>query len=378
MLKLRKQSEWVTRLTTAQGGKVYYQRTTGRLYEELPEVLEGNQEAAYTSESFLAYAPLRVYFDFTYRCNFECKHCITSSSPHVDTKGELPTERILELASELAAIGVLELQTSGGEPFAHPDWEQICRHIVGLGMGLIITTNGSLIRPELAETLSELQPTEVRVSFDGGPQLHDHVRGEQAYRKAINGIRLLAQAGINTTARMTLCNGADEELPVLFADLAEAGARRIKIALVKPTGRAATESGAHLLRPLPEQDEVTWLIELGRQHGLEVQLSADDFPVSYEETNDPKLRDLERKNCGAGFETAYISPKGELLGCVAIPNLGFGELHKTSFLEAWRGNIAETYRRMAMETSERRLCDALCNGCGNKGGAGNELISLEG
>lgn len=352
-------AHWITRPAFKVDEYVHYRRVDGKLLKGGSVPPKCDEGYAYSCSTFLFDAPLKVYFDFTNRCNLNCRHCISSSSPYVDTTNELPTPRLMKLISELADIGVLELAVAGGEPFAHPDWMALFKHITASGMNLLITTNGVLVNPKVIAALKEIDPYEVRVSFDGGPSLHEHVRGAKTYHKALRAISLLVENEISSTARLTLCYGAERELPTLFRDLETAGVRTIKIAAVKAAGRASTEIGNHLLGSFSNLRMVALLFELGRAHNLEVQLSSEDFPLSVTDAKDQKLRDDERQNCGAGFETCYIAPQGDVLGCVTIPDLSFGNLHTESFIKVWRGQRAKTYRRLASSTSECRLCDAL-------------------
>jgi MoaA/NifB/PqqE/SkfB family radical SAM enzyme len=259
----------------------------------------------------------------------------------------------------MADLGVLELATGGGEPFLHPEWEKLFRVVTEVGLNLIITTNGLRLTPDVIQTLKEVEPLEVRVSFDGGPNLHEHVRGRNTYSRALRGLRLLSENGLHSAARLTLCSGVEDELPVLFGDLVATGVKQVKIAMVKRAGRAATIEGSHLLDTLPDKRYAANLVLLGQQHGLSVQLSADDFPLSILDAGDPKLRDAETRNCGAGLETCYITPRGQLLGCVVIPNIGFGRLDTQSFREVWEGRIAANYRLRAGTVATRRLCDSV-------------------
>ncbi|MBI2309380.1 radical SAM protein [Candidatus Collierbacteria bacterium] len=355
----RADASWIERPAVGPGGKLFYHLKDGKRHwaDNLPQITE----PVFSSDSFQITAPLKVYFDFTYRCNLECRHCITESSPLVDISTELSTPRILELTSELANIGVLEIAAAGGEPFMHPDWKDIFKQVKSVGMNLIITTNGTLLTPLKAKELKQIDPMEARVSLEGGPSFHDKVRGNGAYSRAMRGLGNLVETGIKSTARLTLCRGANEELPVLFADLTKIGVQTVKVAVVKKAGRAAVESFGELWDYVPDAEAAMWLLSLGKKHDLEVQLSADDFPVSDQDANDPKLRCPERSNCGAGFESCYISPNGEVLGCVTMPDLAFGLLHSESFLSVWQGKLAESYRRLAEAASGRRLCDSLCN-----------------
>ena len=354
----RPSAHWIMRPGRAPGSVYYYKQSDGRLFNSIPLFTEPVTHV-YTSPSFLGTAPLKVYFDFTNRCNLNCRHCITSSSPHVDTTGELSPERIISLVNEMAQLGVLELATGGGEPLFHPHWAVLFQSVTDAGMNLIVTTNGLLLTQKAIEKLKHIAPLEIRVSFDGGPALHEHVRGTNTYRRALRGLERLVANQISATARLTLCRGADEGLATLFSDLQAAGVAKVKIAVVKPAGRAATQAGDHLVGGIPNRDKGPELIKLGEQFGIAVQLSADDFPISIIDARDPKLRDDERLNCGAGFETCYITPTGQILGCVVLPNLGFGELKNQTFRTVWEGKLAREYRQNANGVTTRRLCDGI-------------------
>ncbi len=179
----RKQAYWVKRPGRAPRSEYYYRRHDGILLQSAPPLSEPGNRAIYTSTKFLPSAPLKIYFDFTNRCNLSCRHCITSSSPTVDTSDELSPTRITELIMEIAELGALELATGGGEPFFHPEWERLFHAVVEVGLNLIITTNGLRLTADVVRVLREVEPLEMRVSFDGGPKLHEHIRGKNTYRR---------------------------------------------------------------------------------------------------------------------------------------------------------------------------------------------------
>ena len=352
---MNKLQNWVVRPNTGNDGYIFYNRQQGTFYQNRPEQI--HDDALFTSGSFIPQAPLKVYFDMTYLCNLQCRHCITSSSPFVDISHELPTLRILEIIEELATIGVLEIAVGGGEPFVHPHWQLIFKHITDLGMNLIVTSNGILMNKKNVQSLKATQPLEVRISFDGGRVFHNNIRGRDNYYKALMGLDNLLQKDINATARFTYCNGADEELESLFYDVAQTGCHNIKIAMLKKAGRAIHEPD--LMPQMPDMETACWLMTLGQKHGLTVQLSSDDFPISYLEAHDTKLRESSRSNCGAGFETCYISPFGQVYSCVTIPTIEFGRLHHESFLTAWRSQKAQIFRAEASACGVCRICDGI-------------------
>jgi MoaA/NifB/PqqE/SkfB family radical SAM enzyme len=323
-------------------------------------------ESMYVSALFAANAPLKVYFDFTRLCNLACRHCITSSGPTVDRSNELPTTRILDLVAEMASYGVLELAIGGGEPFVHPAWPSILQTVDASGMNFIVTTNGLLVTQALAQQLAALQPLEVRVSFDGPRAMHESIRGHRTYDRALRGLARLADAGINTAARVTLGVGAEDGLETLFSDLADAGTRVVKIAAMKMAGRAVTDA-RELLGYRASRHGAARIREQGEALGLHVQFSSDDFPLLADEASDPKLRDSDRPSCGAGFETCHVAPTGHVLGCSAIPQLAFGSLKDAAFADVWESKVAAAYRGRATESGNRRLCEINFVGLGSLG-----------
>jgi MoaA/NifB/PqqE/SkfB family radical SAM enzyme len=346
---------WVIRPTSGIEGNVYYDKARGLFTEQRPHQIA--DEGFYTSPSYLPNAPMKVYFDMTYLCNLNCKHCITNSSPWKDTRQELHSNRIFEIVDELAEIGVLEIAVGGGEPMVHPYWFFIFKHITDLGMNLIITTNGLLLNERNLQYLRTIKPLETRISFDGGRSLHNSIRGKDTYDRALKGLKNLVKNKLKCAARFTYCRGAEAEMEDLFADIAETGCKTVKIAMIKNAGRAKDNSD--LLAPMPDFDTAMWFLGLGKKYNLNVQLSGDDFPISYIEANDPKLRNEERKNCGAGFETCYISPYGQVFSCVTIPTMEFGKLHEESFTSVWQGQKANNFRKEALSCSSCRLCDSM-------------------
>lgn len=348
----RLSADWVQRSSGC--SLVNYHRPTGKITRGA--LTEGT---VYSAATFWEKAPLRAYFDYTNLCNLHCAHCITSSGPDARTDLELSTPRVLEIIQELAALGVFEIQVSGGEPLVHHDWREILACITMSGTNLILTTNGTRLTDRTVADLLAIKPLEVRVSFDGAESLHDSIRGRGAYAKAIAGVSRLVASGIPTAARFTLVQNGELELPKLCDDLAKVGVQRLKVAVIKEAGRAAEGHGRELLRALPTLDLANGLKRLGGNTGIDIQLSMDDFPVDVEVSHDPKLRDAERPNCGAGFETCYIAPRGDVLGCVTIPGMGFGNVRDRSFRDVWESRVAGEYRHQATASGARRLCDAL-------------------
>ena len=183
--------------------------------------------------TFKTRAPLQIFFDFTYLCNLECRHCVTNSSPKVERKTELSSERIMFIISDLASIGVLELVIGGGEPLCHPDIFSFLTQIAKVGLKTRLTTNGTLVTSDVAKRFREIGLSEVRVSFDGSQLVHDGIRGAGRYTKAMDAVRILVHNDVPTVPRVTLCNDDKAGIDTLFNDILSTGITSIKLSPVE-------------------------------------------------------------------------------------------------------------------------------------------------
>jgi len=257
--------------------------------------------------------------------------------------------------NELGTIGVLEIAIGGGEPLCHPDILSLLDQARTIGLNVVLTTNGLLVAPEVAKRLKELQVSEVRISFDGSKTVHETIRGTGTYRKALEAARVLLHNGVTTVPRITLCHDDKLGLDRLFNDLAATGASTVKASVVFPRGRATLKENKYLFRYPRDTATAKYLLELAQKHGLKLKLSGDLAFVS-ELADGGDLRQGKRKSCGAGFETAYISPCGNVQPCSGMPNIVFGKLRSNSFMSVWTGRGADTWRQFTFTHDSWYLC----------------------
>ena len=94
--------------------------------------------------------PLAVLAELTHRCPLQCPYC--SNPLELERAGEeLSTDEWKKVLSELAAIGVLQIHFSGGEPTARKDLVELVRHASEVGLySNLITSAVLLTRDKLA------------------------------------------------------------------------------------------------------------------------------------------------------------------------------------------------------------------------------------
>jgi radical SAM protein with 4Fe4S-binding SPASM domain len=138
------------------------------------------------------------------RCNLNCVHCYADSHDR-SYPNELTTEQGMALIRDLKAFNVPVLLFSGGEPIMRPDLFELNTYARSLGLRTVISTNGTLITPEVARKIKTTGFEYIGVSLDGIGKNNDRFRGKiGAYDDALNGIRNLVAVGQKVGLRFTI------------------------------------------------------------------------------------------------------------------------------------------------------------------------------
>ncbi|MBI5289736.1 MAG: radical SAM protein [Chloroflexi bacterium] len=161
-----------------------------------------------------------VVWNVTRSCNLHCVHCYAAAADR-PFAGELSTEEGLRVIDDLAAFGTPVVLFSGGEPLSRPDLFTLSRHARDRGLRAVLSTNGTLITPDVAREAKEQGFSYVGVSLDGLQPIHDRFRGKQgAFDAAIAGIRACREAGVRVGVRFTITRRNQHDLPRIL-DLLE-------------------------------------------------------------------------------------------------------------------------------------------------------------
>ena len=161
-----------------------------------------------------------VVWNMTRRCNLKCVHCYAQAKNQV-FENEMTTAEGKALIDDLSAFGSPVMLFSGGEPLMHKDLPELAGYAVKKGMRAVISTNGTLITPEMARTLKAIGLSYVGISIDGMEDIHDRFRAVKgAYAAALDGIRNTQAAGIKVGLRFTINRFNVGEIPKVF-DLLE-------------------------------------------------------------------------------------------------------------------------------------------------------------
>ncbi|MBW2604628.1 MAG: 12,18-didecarboxysiroheme deacetylase [Deltaproteobacteria bacterium] len=162
-----------------------------------------------------------VVWNVTQRCNLKCVHCYAQAK-NIAFDNELSTSEGKILIDDLAEFGVPVVLFSGGEPLVRKDLPELADYAVKKGMRAVISTNGTLITPQLAQTLKDIGLSYVGISIDGMEEINDRFRGVKgAFRMALKGIENCKKAGIKVGLRFTINKSNAGQIPEIFKLLDE-------------------------------------------------------------------------------------------------------------------------------------------------------------
>ena len=298
-----------------------------------------------------------VVWNCTRTCNLKCEHCYAQSDGH--RYDQLSTEEAKVMIDDLAAFGAPVLLFSGGEPTMRPDLLELMHYAKSKGMRVVISTNGTLITPELAKQFAEVGLSYVGVSFDGDPETHDKFRGVQgSFDRALQGLKNAQAEGIKVGLRFTINKHNWREINDIFDLMQREGINRACFYHLVYSGRGSemidedlnheeTRQAVRLIMDRTKQ----WFDEGGTPEILTVDNHAD-APFVYMELlkEDPeraeKVMQLLQWNQGnsSGNGIGCISWDGEVYADQFWRHYSFGNVKDRPFSEIW-SDVSRTDER---------------------------------
>ncbi len=250
---------------------------------------------------------IKAQMELTYRCNLHCRHCYTD--PY-NGKAWLPRElslaELIRLIDEMADLGIMWLNLTGGEIFQHPHFWTIYDHAYRRGFLLQLYTNGTLFTRGIVERLRQTPPFTIDISchsvneerFDWFTQVPG------SFRAFSRGLELLKDSGLPFTFKTKAMNWNRDEMPQIKQFVESFGRRFGFTTSLSPRLNGDLSSLGYRLAP---EAVVALQREEQQADGEEEScgLSTDLLP--------PATDRLYR--CGCGTDTIHINAWGELGTC---------------------------------------------------------------
>ena len=280
--------------------------------------------------------PLGLLAELTHRCPLGCPYC--SNPLKLDPRAdELDTATWARVFREAAALGVLQVHLSGGEPAARRDLVEITAAARAAGLYANLITSAVGLTEKTLDALADAGLDHVQISIqDSLAASADRIAG---YDGAFARKRALAAHVVHLKLPLTVnavIHRANIERVGDLVELALAlGAGRVEIAHVQYYGWALENRAA--LMPTAEQvkravGEVEALRERHRGR-IVIDAVVPDYHARYP------------KPCvgGWGRRSLNVTPAGRVLPCHAaetIPGLEFWSVRDHSLADIWASSPA--------------------------------------
>jgi mycofactocin radical SAM maturase len=303
-------------------------------------------------------APICLTWEWTYACNLQCVHCLSSSGRR-DPR-ELDTAQMRAVVDQLADMQVFYVNVGGGEPMTRTDFFEVLEYSVDHGVGVKFSTNGGMIDAEKARRLAALDYVDIQISLDGADAMtNDPVRGVGSYERARQAMEHLAAAGFGAFKLSVVVTRHNVDQLDSFAALAADHGAELRVTRLRPSGRGQ-DSWSRLHPTAQQQRELhSWL--LARPNVL----TGDSFfhLAAYGQS----LPGLNL--CGAGRVVCLIDPVGDVYACPFALHEHFragSVLDGGGFAQVWRSSDLFTELREPGNPGACTSCghyDACQGGC---------------
>jgi len=294
--------------------------------------------------------PVTVFWETSNKCNLNCLHCYTNSSPHNNTI--IDEKKVFKLIDDMASHQVYSFGIGGGEPLVLPYLVPMIRYISQNGMKASISTNGTLINSIKAKELATAGLGAAQVSIDGTKNVHDYIRGKGNYDRAISGIKNLIDNDISVRIGFTVnrLNYKDiEEITLMSKSI---GADSIVFFRYMPSSIQGEE-----LDLTPDiLMEAAKNILSAKKHIS--QNTSKKFLIYYERLSFLTFlldkNELAQAKCLAGQGMCNITCDSKITVCPHLPK-PIGNI--------WKEDIGDIWNRMNIETTQIPVIPNECRNC---------------
>lgn len=289
-----------------------------------------------------------AYIELTRKCNLQCKHCLNNSG--IEIPNALSEDEMNNLVEKLSDAGLQEVRFTGGEPLLFPAIYKIIHNATEKGLFVSIGTNGTLINNEIALKLKKAGLKKAIVSIDGTEKMNDEIRGKGSFKKAINGIEVLTNNGIDVRINSVIMHSNMEDV-ISFAKEMHKSKKSLFIRRFIESGR-----GTELKDNTLNEEDYNYvrkelLDELETADYINGHYLKNDEGISYR----IKLPFNYIEGCKAGSRALIISPEGNIHLCGFLAAQGFKPIGNVKNVIDWRKYWNEIHSKDYLHELRKKL-----------------------
>lgn len=276
--------------------------------------------------------PIGLLAELTHRCPFQCPYC---SNPveleRVDK--ELNTEEWQSVFEQAAALGILQVHLSGGEPTIRKDLEDIVGKCSEVDLYTnLITAGGPTLTRERLETLADKGLCHVQVSIDDvEPENANYIGGyKRGHETKVELIKWVKELDLPLTINVPFHRHNIDNLEKIIDFAVEQGAGRLEVAHVQYYGWAFLNRASLI----PTYEQTVWSLQVVEEakKRLKGVLQFDAVVPDYYAKRP--------KPCMGGWGSGFmnVTPSGKVLPCHAaesITTLSFDNIRDRKLEDIW-------------------------------------------
>jgi len=288
--------------------------------------------------------PYALLAEITYRCPLHCPYCSNPVAASLReapgrlqgggySNEELTTDEWKRVIREAAALGVLQIGFSGGEPLARRDLAELVCTAREAKLFTNLITSGIGFDDDRVRSLRNAGLDSIQLSFQSDEaSLADEIAGAHAHQIKLDVAAKIRAAGIPLSLNFVIHKRNIDRLPQIIGLSEMLGAERVELANAQFYGWAFLNRATLL----PTREQVDRAREIAIAAKARLAGKIDIFYVL------PDYYEARPKPCLNGWGQRYltVNPIGEVLPCPtapsAIPDLRFENVRARDLDWIWR------------------------------------------
>jgi len=274
--------------------------------------------------------PLKIQLQATERCNMRCITCAVYKNR---SPSQLTFNQLCDVLDRLSDHGVLNVQWSGGEPFARKDFPELVAYATEKGFRQNVYTNATMLTEEMT-SLSREHFFKMQISLDGTKELFEEITGVKLWNKFEKGLQAIISANVPSIVLATVLQEKNvEHMENVIRYAGQSGAGKLRISMLVPIGRSRSVSW----------NEYSVIIDKFRHDwprlkriSSDLNLDVDCF-LEKQPCEDIVLGDIAKMVSPGGHSFLYIDSKGFIypFPFLATTKLRLGNIITDDLKEIW-------------------------------------------
>lgn len=299
-----------------------------------------------------------IAIELTSKCNLTCGMC----SVWKGRRDGISAALVLDLLAEARRLGARSFVPCGAEIFMRKDTISLLKAADDLGFERQeIVTNGILL-PQHADALADIPSIRLHVSIDGPARIHDALRGQGNYDKALGGVRAVQARGIPVELSAVLMRQTLETADHIVDLACQLGIGRVSFQPFQPEIAGIGLDHSKWVFPPADRDRVATrlhhLADHAARKGIEI-FTASTFEHIVPYLFDG-LRPIPKNGCYMPSRFVLIDGRGESYPCFFMRGRSMGNVTQGVRLrEIWDGHG----RRKMQDLALARKCPGCLAAC---------------